>query len=240
VKVAVLLKPPTLDSEPEAEADDLAPCERAALEAALSLVENKAPGRLIALTVGPETHERVLREALRRGAHEAVRIWDAEAAKRVTRDDSVVPRLLAAALRQLAPDVTLAGNYSAGRARGVVGPTTAQLLHVPHLTQINAVERVETDPPRLRAILRRAEVKLEVTLSTPALLTIGRGPVASHAPVLAEPAGEIQRLTSASLAVDLDDVLGPAAPELDGSLGRSAIMLGSAADLADRLQALLK
>lgn len=85
--------------------------DRAALEVALATTP-----AAIALTVAPPAAAGVLAWALARGAARAVRIWDAAFD---ALDLASTARLLAPAVRRLAPDLVLAG------ARGLAGATGA-------------------------------------------------------------------------------------------------------------------
>ena len=88
-----------------------APADRAALEWALALAD-----RAVVLTVGPPESAALLAWGLGRGATVGIRIWD-EALGEV--DLAAMSRVIAAAVRRIAPDLVVAG------ARGLAGATGA-------------------------------------------------------------------------------------------------------------------
>jgi electron transfer flavoprotein beta subunit len=102
-------------------------------------------------------------------------------------------RVLAAALERIGFDLVLAGDYSPDDERGAVGPATAALLDLPHLTGVERVERVATTTsderlPQRGAILadRRAGVLAQrARVSLPAVITL-----TSSGPATREPNGD--------------------------------------------------
>jgi electron transfer flavoprotein beta subunit len=100
-----------------------APADRAALEWALALAD-----RTVALTVGPPGSAALLAWALGRGAAEAVRIWD-EALGEL--DLAAMARVVAAAVRRIAPDAVFAGERGLAGATGALPALTAAHLGWP-------------------------------------------------------------------------------------------------------------
>jgi electron transfer flavoprotein beta subunit len=97
--------------------------DRAALEWALALAD-----RTVALTVGPLDSAALLAWALGRGATEAVRVWD-EALDEL--DLVAMARVLAAAVRRIAPDVVVAGERGLAGATGAIPALVAANLGWP-------------------------------------------------------------------------------------------------------------
>jgi hypothetical protein len=96
--------------------------------ALLRMARALAPGRTLALRVGPGTpqEEDLLRAALCRGAGRAVRLWDPSCAGV---DYLGLAHALARAVGHLGGTLVLAGD----RGQGAVGPALAERLGVPHV-----------------------------------------------------------------------------------------------------------
>ncbi|MBU2600978.1 MAG: hypothetical protein KKA32_02250 [Actinobacteria bacterium] len=101
---------------------------------------------VVALTIGPEEGDSLLREALARGCDEVVRVWSAECLGLHAPGKAVV---LAAAARALRCDLVLAGTSSPTTASARVGVLVAEHLDVPSVTQ--AVEFAATGEPAAAA-----------------------------------------------------------------------------------------
>jgi electron transfer flavoprotein beta subunit len=107
--------------------------DRAALEWALGLTD-----RVVALTVGPPALGDVLAWALGRGAMRAVRIWDAALGEL---DLAAMARVVAAAVRRIAPDVVLAGERGLAGATGALPALVAAHLGWPSVPGATVVGR---------------------------------------------------------------------------------------------------
>src|SRR5204862_3928477 len=106
-----------------------------ALEEAVRIKE-KQGGRVVALTLGPKRTEQMLREALAKGADEAVRIaWDDPAAS----DAGKNARLLAAAVRTLPHALVLTGVQSAAYANSATDGRLAGILGLAHASVVTRV-----------------------------------------------------------------------------------------------------
>jgi electron transfer flavoprotein beta subunit len=140
-----------------------------ALEEAVRLKE-KHGGRVTALTLGPKRTEPMLREALAKGADEAVRIaYDDPAAF----DVGKTARILAAAIRTLPHDVILTGVQSDDDVNSATGGLVAGRLGLPHAS---VVTRVVLAGNRLEVACElEGGLQRVVSLSTPAVLTIQFG-----------------------------------------------------------------
>jgi len=140
-----------------------------ALEEAVRLKE-KNGGRVVAVTVGPKRAEQMLREALAKGADEAVRVAHDDPAGF---DVGTTARILAAAIRALPHDLVLTGVQSDDQGHSATGSFLAGLLGLPHASvvtkvQLNATElEVSTE---LEGGLNRI-----YSMPLPALLTIQFG-----------------------------------------------------------------
>ena len=104
-------------------------CDLLALEEALRIREKlDQPSRIFAVHYGEESADEHLRSCLAMDADEAWRIT-----KRVEGqvDGTLVAGFLAEAIRGIAPDLILCGNYSSEGMSGVVGPSIAHFLGIP-------------------------------------------------------------------------------------------------------------
>ena len=140
-----------------------------ALEEAVRLKE-KHGGRVVALTLGPKRTEQMLREALAKGADEAVRIAYEDVA---TYDVGKIARLLAAAIRAMPHDLVLTGVQSDDHFNSATGGLIAGILGLAHAS---VVTRVEVKDGRLE-VASELEGGLQrvSALPLPALLTIQFG-----------------------------------------------------------------
>src|SRR5271163_4947690 len=89
------------------------------LEEAVKIKEASAePVEVVAVCVGPEEVDEVLRKSLAKGADRAVRIWD-----EVIEDSDpiAIARVLAAAARREEPDMVFAGVQSSDQAFASTG-----------------------------------------------------------------------------------------------------------------------
>ena len=140
-----------------------------ALEEAVRLKE-KHGGRVVALTLGPKRTEPMLREALAKGADEAVRVsYDDPAAFDVGKN----ARILAAAVRTLPHDIVLTGVQSDDYAYSATGGLIAGLLGLPHASVVTRV--AVTDGGLEVACELEGGLERVVALPRPALLTIQFG-----------------------------------------------------------------
>lgn len=140
-----------------------------ALEEAVRIKE-KHGGRVVALTLGPKRTEQMLREALAKGADEAVRIaYDDPSAFDVGKN----ARILAAAIRTVPHDLVLTGVQSDDYVNSATGGLLAGILGLPHasvVTRVVVQERQLEVACELEGGLQRV-----YSIPLPALLTIQFG-----------------------------------------------------------------
>ncbi|TLZ64346.1 MAG: electron transfer flavoprotein subunit beta/FixA family protein, partial [Methanobacteriota archaeon] len=140
-----------------------------ALEEAVRLKERHG-GRVVALTLGPKRTEPMLREALAKGADEAVRVpYDDPAAFDVGKN----ARILAAAIRTVPHDLVLTGVQSDDYAYSATGGLLAGLLGLPHASVVTRV--AVTDGGLEVACELEGGLERVVALPRPALLTVQFG-----------------------------------------------------------------
>lgn len=101
----------------------------AALEEALRCVEKLGSGEVVAVCVGDADADASLLKALAKGAHRAVRIWDASLSNA---DPITVARAIAGIAKAEQPDLVFAGVQSGDQAHGATGTALARILGLPH------------------------------------------------------------------------------------------------------------
>jgi len=157
---------------PDGKSPDLAgvkmivsPFDEFALEEALLIKEHGGASEVLVLGLGDEAASGSLRQALAMGADRAIHVSDAllAAADALTR-----ARVLAAAIREEAPELVFTGKTGVGDDEGQVGPMLGELLDRPHVGAVfelalaggrftakrgieGAVEIVEGELPALMA-----------------------------------------------------------------------------------------
>ena len=107
-----------------------------ALEEAVRLKE-KHGGRVVALTLGPKRAEPMLREALAKGADEAVRVSYEDVGGY---DAGKTARVLAAAVKTIPHDLVFTGVQSDDLVNSATGALLAGLLGLPHVSVVTKVE----------------------------------------------------------------------------------------------------
>lgn len=133
--VAVLLR--GRRGGPKAPFRPLAMPERAALRAASGLAHDLG-GQLAALTFGTaSTQDAPLLLASRIGCHRVIRVDPGDLGNL---DYLGVARALTPALKKLGADFVVCGDPSAHCGQGAVGPAVAELLGVPHLNGLIALQ----------------------------------------------------------------------------------------------------
>ena len=167
-----------------------------ALEEAVRLKEAHG-GKVTAIAAGPTRATEVLRQAMAKGADEAVRI-DMPDGREF--DPGYTGQVLAQAIQEMEFDLVLCGVQSDDYAHGATGPILASHLGIPHAS---VVTKVEVEGERVR-VSRELEGGLEEQgiLSLPALLTVQFGinepRFASVAAILRATRQTIQEKTVAS------------------------------------------
>ena len=139
-----------------------------AVEVALRLMEKAGTGEVVVISLGPDGVQETLRKALAMGATRAVQLK----ADEVPFDGLAIARALAAELGQDGYDLVLFGRMATDTASGTVGPMTAELLGLPCVTAISALE-LGAGRGTARRDLEGATETVEFPL--PAVLTIDEG-----------------------------------------------------------------
>lgn len=180
----------------------LNPFDRPVIEMALRLKEAH-DGVITALSMGPQTAEAALREAVAMGVDRAVLLCDRAFAGA---DTLATARVLAAAARHLAPfDLLLFGVQTADSDTGQVGPQTAVFLDLPLVTHVTRIS-AENDGITVE---RQMDGFLEAyALTLPAALTLHPAAVQPRDAALGalgtafDPVHPITRLNIADIGLD--------------------------------------
>jgi electron transfer flavoprotein beta subunit len=139
-----------------------------AVEFALQLKEKKGAGEVVAISLGPDSVQEVLRKAMSMGADRAVQLK----ADAVPADGLAIAKALAAELQGGGYDLILFGKTTLDSAAGVVGPMTAELLALPCVTAASKLDIGDRRGSARRELEGAAEM-LEFPL--PAAVTIDEG-----------------------------------------------------------------
>lgn len=138
-----------------------------ALEAALT-IKDLHGGHITVLTMGPQTATSVLKEALYRGADDAILLSDRKFAGADTLATSYV---LALALQKSGPyDLIFCGRQAIDGDTAQVGPQTAEKLGINQITNVIRIESVSPGTIVAERLLDHGSEVIESGL--PALLTI--------------------------------------------------------------------
>jgi electron transfer flavoprotein beta subunit len=143
------------------------------LEEAVKIKEAGAePVEVVAVSVGPEEADEVLRKCLAKGADRAIRVWDAAVEGS---DPIAIARVLAAVAKREAPSLLFAGVQSSDQAFASTGIAAAAFLDWPHAAVVSTLNYA---PGAKSAVFRReleGGLLHEVEIQCPAVLTIQLG-----------------------------------------------------------------
>jgi electron transfer flavoprotein beta subunit len=112
-----------------------------ALEMALQ-IKDRFGGRVTVITMGLPAAARILRDALYRGADDAVLVTDSRAA---ASDTLATSYILSCAVKKLDYDIVLCGRQAIDGDTAQVGPQMAEKLGVTQITYVEALEGLEGD-----------------------------------------------------------------------------------------------
>ena len=161
------------DVDPEFLIRDLNEWDDFSLEEAVKIKEAASGGvEVVAVSVGPEEVEDILRKCLAKGADRAVRVWDHALSDS---DPMAIARVLAAIARREAPELLLAGVQSSDQSCAATGIAAAAFLGWPHAAVVSQLDYLPGAPT---AVLRReleGGLLHELAIQCPAVLTIQLG-----------------------------------------------------------------
>lgn len=139
-----------------------------ALEVALRLNEQQGPGETVAISLGAEGTQEIIRKALSIGADRGVHLQSDS----VPYDGYAIAEALAAELKGQPFDLILFGRNATDTGAGTVGAMTATLLDLPCVTAVSWLEIKDGKGTAHRELEGVTET---VTFPLPAVLTIDEG-----------------------------------------------------------------
>jgi electron transfer flavoprotein beta subunit len=140
--------------------------DKSALEEAVRIKE-KVGGKIFVVSVGPETLEETIKEALAMGADEAILVTASELDGA---ESAKAALLLAGAIKQMEGyDLILLGEGSADNYSGQVGPRLAEILDLPQVTYVRSLQ---VDARKVKAVRSLEDFLEEVELEIPALISV--------------------------------------------------------------------
>jgi len=137
-----------------------------ALEAGVWIKESIG-GMVTVLTMGPPQSEESLREAISRGADEAILLTDRAFAGSDTLATSYT---LAKAIEHIGADIVLCGKQAIDGDTAQVGPEIAEFLNIPHIAYVRKIEEIRADYIRVQRLMDDGYDVVESSI--PVLLTV--------------------------------------------------------------------
>ncbi|HXG03331.1 MAG TPA: electron transfer flavoprotein subunit beta/FixA family protein [Candidatus Binatia bacterium] len=182
----------------------VSPYDEFAVEEALRIKEKRGQGEVVAVSVGPDRVKEALRSCLAMGCDRAIHVNDAALAEA---DTLTTARVLAAAVKQEAPQLVLCGRQAIDDDMGAVAAQLAEVLGWPCLSWIME-EAVDAEGRTVRAA-RQVEGGLEVfDVPLPAVLSAQKGLNEPRYPTLKGIMGakkkEIREVKATDLGVSVD------------------------------------
>lgn len=142
------------------------PFDMHAIEAAVSIKE-KNNAKVTVITMGPPQAENALRDAIGMGADEAVLLSDRAFAGSDTWATSYA---LSKALAKISPDIIFCGKQAIDGDTAQVGPETADMLGIPHISYVRKIEDVTDKSIKVQRLMEEGYDVMESSL--PVLLTV--------------------------------------------------------------------
>jgi electron transfer flavoprotein beta subunit len=137
-----------------------------ALEAGVQIKEDIG-GKVTVLSMGPPQAEDALREAISRGADDAVLLTDRAFAGSDTLATSYT---LARAIEHIGADIILCGKQAIDGDTAQVGPETAEFLNIPHISYVRKIEEIRDGYIRVERLMEEGYDVIESSI--PVLLTV--------------------------------------------------------------------
>jgi electron transfer flavoprotein beta subunit len=216
----------------------LSPYDEYALQEAVDIKAAKG-GKVVAISVGPPRVQQGLRDALARGADEAIAIeTDGEPA-----DAAATAELLAAAIRTLPHDLVFFGKMGVGSDSGQLFALVASKLDLPH---VSVVVKLEVGDGTLRAEREIEGGREIVESSLPCVLAAQKGLNKPKLPAVKDIMGSKKKPLAVKKPADLGVDLAAAARttvlklELPPPRPAAKILSGEPAETARELARLLR
>ena len=174
-----------------------------ALEVALKYADGNPDAEIVVVSAGPEGAAATIRKGLAMGAASAVQVADDGL---LGADLGLTAEVLAAALKRTGFDLVIAGNQSTDGSGGMVASMVAELLDVPALTSLSAVEITADAVSGTRA---SDGATMQVTAALPAVVSITEALPDARFPnfkgIMAAKKKPFETVTLADLGIDPED-----------------------------------
>jgi len=176
-----------------------------AVEAALNLPE----AEVVVVAMGPDSLAAAMRKALAMGADRAVHVNDPAL---VGADLTLTAQVLAAVAQREEAELVIAGNVSTDGGGGVVPAMLAELLGMPHLTQLATLEVADGTVTGRRVTEDEA---LELSAPLPAVVSVTEAFAEARFPnfkgIMAAKKKPFDVLSLSDLGIDAEDFTVPRA-----------------------------
>ncbi|MDO5015943.1 MAG: electron transfer flavoprotein subunit beta/FixA family protein [Eubacteriales bacterium] len=148
------------------------PSDRNAIEAALALRDQQG-GKVVVFTMGPPQAESSLREAMAIGCDEACLITDRAFGRA---DTLATARVLAKAVEYYGDiDLIVCGALSSDGATGQVGPMVAEVMDIPHVSEMRAIVSASEERRQIEVLKDLEYQTYTLQVNLPVLLTFQFG-----------------------------------------------------------------
>ncbi|BAV00111.1 electron transfer flavoprotein subunit beta/FixA family protein [Aurantimicrobium minutum] len=137
-----------------------------ALEVALSYKDTDKSAEVVVMTMAPDNVSESIKKALAMGCDSAVHITDAALAGA---DAAYTAAVLSAALKELGPDLVIAGNESTDGRGGIVPSMIAEHLDVAHLGMLGNISITNASVAGIRLLEDGTQ---EVHAALPAVISV--------------------------------------------------------------------
>jgi electron transfer flavoprotein beta subunit len=221
----------------------ISPYDEFALEEALRIKESKGAGKVTVISLGPDRAVTSLRQALAMGADDAIHVWDPALAGG---DAFATAKALAAAVKNRPFDILYFGKMGAGMDQYQVPSMVAELLNLPQVTQVAAMEIGDGKITAHREIEGATEI---VETSIPVVIAAEKGKNAPRYPnlkgIMAAKKKPLETLNLVSLGLSAEEVGEKASKTSVNSLSLPAarqagkMLQGDTADVVKQLVDLL-
>ncbi len=181
---------------------EINPFDLNALEEAVKIKE-KTGGPVTAISMGPPMAESTLRDALSRGADEAILLVDREFAGADTLATSYT---LAAAIRKLGGfDLIICGEKTVDGDTGQVGPEVAEHLEIPHVSYVSEIREAGE---KMVVVSEMEDDRYIIESGFPLLITVTKDVNSPRLPAFSDKLkarkAEVKIWTAADLSSDAD------------------------------------
>jgi len=148
---------------------EMNPFDLYSLQAAVDIAKI-SNGTVTAICMGPSVAEKSLRDALSRGANNAILLTDPQFSGS---DTLATARVLAAAITKLGmPDLITVGEKTIDGDTGQVGGAIAELLNIPYAAYIEEINTLQNDTSQINVVTKIWGGRYILNIKLPCLITI--------------------------------------------------------------------